>query len=321
MHGPGSLQRAWELNQGALPERTRRFVRAAFRIRLRLGRDLVYADVASVGGLAGLLASRRMRRAATAAVAALGRRPTRPAAWRFASAWWYLRVADGALAFQADQLTAAWAADHVTAPESLPRDGCILLSVHQFNQRLTFARLSTAVEELGAVSMFEPSAPAESDSALSGHAVNTESRHAARSLFADRVFGDRIYLPPFGARRALDLLRRGGSLIVLSDFLGRELACVLGREIPVPSGALWFAQQSGRPIVPFALLPPRQHSGPWRIWCGEPIAPTRSALVAAVEECIRRSPMAWTGWPAWYEAPTCQTSGVLIRTKVPPNHP
>ena len=199
MQGPGSLERAWDLNRGPLPVRTRGLVRAALRVRLLLSRDLVYADAASVGGLVGLVASRRMRRAAAAAVEALGVRPNRLAAWRFASAWWYQRVADGVLAFQADQLTAAWADAHVTAPDPLPGNGCILLSVHQFNQRLAFARLSTTVEELGAVSMFETVLPADPDVPSAGHVVSLEGRHTARSLFAERVFGDRMYLPPFGA--------------------------------------------------------------------------------------------------------------------------
>jgi hypothetical protein len=307
MQRPGSLERAWELNGGPLPERTRGLVRAALGVRLLLSRDLVYADVATIGGLVGLVASHRLRRAAAAAMEALGARPNRQAAWRFARAWWCQRVADGALEFQADQLTPAWAAEHVLAPDPLPTDGCVLLAVHHFNQRLAFARLSTAVEELGAVALFEPVSSADPDFTSPGHVLSVAGRDAARSLFADRVFGDRMYRPPFGARRGLELLRRGGSLIVLSDFLGRDLACVLGRQIPITSGAIWFAQQSGRPIVPFVLSPPRGQSPRWHLWCGEPIPPTRPALVAALEDCIRRAPTGWVGWPSWHEAPVCSS--------------
>jgi hypothetical protein len=188
----------------------------------------------------------------------------------------------------------------------MPADGCILLSVHQFNQRVGFARLSMAVHELGAVSMFELRMEGEPDPPTIERVPDTEPRDRARSRFARWVFGERIYSPPFAARGGLELLRRGGSLIVLSDFLGRDLACVLGRQIPVPNGAVWLAQRSGRAIVPFVLSPQTRRPQFWQLWCGEPIAPTRPALIAALEECIRRSPTSWTGWPAWYEAPASQ---------------
>jgi len=89
----------------------------------------------------------------------------------------------------------------------------------------------------------------------------------------------------------------------VSDYLGRQPACLFGKRWLLPPGPLWFAEQSGRPIVPFVLSPTPGQDRPWLLWCGEPIPPTLMALGGALEECIRRSPTAWSGWPAWYAAP------------------
>jgi hypothetical protein len=280
-----------------------RLVMAALSARLQLSSEPTYANLAQLGALAGLIGGGRMRQVVNAAVRALGSNPTRQATRQFAWSWWYQRSASSVLTYQADRLTPAWAERHVAAPESLPSGGCILVSVHQFNQRLAFARLNTLVEELGCVSMFEPLA--ESDLRLSptGFGVDARPEVRAVSRFCHQVFGRRIFPPRTAARRGLELLRRGGSLIVLSDFFGREPVCVLGKRLFVPRGALWWAAQSGRPIVPFGIAPvsgDRQH---WQLWCGEPIPATLMALGGALEDCIRRSPTAWTGWPAWYAAP------------------
>jgi hypothetical protein len=261
-------------------------------------------DVARLGALACLIGRARMRKVAAAAVRALGASPTRTDTWAFAWHWWYQRATWGGLAYQADQLTPAWAERHVeVVPASLPDGGCILISIHHFQQRLAFARLSTLVEELGGVSRFEPLPPSDPDLTRTSLGVDAQARLRARSRFAHQVFGPRVYSPRTAPRRGLELLRRGGSLIVLSDFFGRQPVCVLGKRMLVPLGPLWWAAQSGRPIVPFVLSPTSGERHRWRLWCGQPIAPKPTELAGALEECIRRSPTAWTGWQPWYEAP------------------
>jgi hypothetical protein len=125
------------------------------------------------------------------------------------------------------------------------------------------------------------------------------------SRFARRVFGPRTFLPSVAARRGLELLQRGGSLIVLADFFGQTPGCVLGKQLFVPAGVVWWAEQAQRPIVPFMLEPSRSSQSRWRLWCGTPIEPTMPAVTQAVEDCIRRSPTLWRGWPAWAAAPAC----------------
>jgi hypothetical protein len=278
-------------------------VLATLSARLKLGTEPAYAEMAQLGALAGLIGRSRMRTVAAAAVRALGTRPTTAATWRFAWSWWYQRATCGALSYQADRLTPAWAERHVAAPESLPSGGSVLIGVHHFNQRLAFARLSALVEELGVVSMFEPLAASDPQLRATGVEANARARLRTRSRFCHQVFGPRIYPPGSAPRRGLELLRRGGSLIVMSDFFGHEPACLLGKRWLLPRGPVWLARQSGCPLVPFVVSPAPGQAQDWQLWCGEPIPATLTALGEALEECIRRSPTAWTGWPAWYAAP------------------
>jgi hypothetical protein len=110
-----------------------------------------------------------------------------------------------------------------------------------------------------------------------------------------------MYPPSRSARAGLDLLASGGSLIIEPDFYDDGApARILERRVPLADGPIWFARRSGRPIVPFVVSP--VHGG-WRLWVGEPVPAERAAVAAAVEDCIRRAPTAWFGWPDWYVAP------------------
>ncbi len=280
-----------------------RFALSALSARLLLSDEPGYEDIARTCALLGLASDGRMRQVAAAAVRALGRGPTGAATLRFAWSWWYQRAACAALAYQADRLTPAWVDSHVAAPRALPADGCILVSIHHFNQRLGFARLSMLVEELGTVAHFRPLSETEPDLAQTDHVLDARTRVRTLSRFCQRVFGPRMYSPRSGPRRGLELLRRGGSMIVLSDYVGRVPARILGKRWFLPPGAIGLAEQSGRPIVPFVLSPTVGQRQRWQLWCGEPIAPKQSELAGALEECIRRSPTAWTGWQPWYAAP------------------
>lgn len=285
----------------------RRVLTVALTARLLLGSAPTHDDIALLGGLAGVIAGRSMRRVGAAAFRALGATNSNQAAtWRFAARWWSQRAACAALDYQADQVTRAWAARHVLVSQPPPRGGCILVSIHDFNQRFAFARLATLIDELGIVSLFEPLP--ENDPRLRTKRLSTDARSqlVARSRFCHEVFGPRVFLPRSSPRRGLELLRRGGSMIVLVDYLGREPVSVLGKRWLVPLGPIWWAEQSARPIVPFAISPVSSGKHRWQLWFGEPISPTPRAMGAALEACIRRSPTSWLHWPAWHAAPAAE---------------
>ena len=70
----------------------------------------------------------------------------------------------------------------------------------------------------------------------------------------------------------------------------------------VPRGAVWFAQHSGKPIIPYMVVPQGLH---WRLWVGTPVAPTQQGLCDALEACIRQTPGSWQRFMAmaWFTAP------------------
>jgi hypothetical protein len=290
---------AWEERHRLLG----RLVLAGLSVRLQLSSEPAFTNLAQFGALAGVIGGRRMRQVIRGALRARGSDPTSAATRQFAWSWWYQRSASSVLSYQADRVTPSWAERHVAALESLPSGGCVLVAVHQFNQRVAFARLTRLVAQLGCVSMFEPLAESDPRLNTTGFGIDARSKVRAASRYCHQVFGTRMFPPRTAARPGLELLRRGGSLVVLSDFFGREPIDVLGKRLFVPRGALWWAAQSGRPIVPFALSPGADERQKWQLWCGEPIPATLTALGDALEQCIRRSPTAWTGWPAWYAAP------------------
>src|SRR5262245_49585800 len=140
----------------ALPETVRHAVLAALSARLQFSSQPVWVEMAWITALVGMVGNPTMRRVAARAIHAMGASPTTGAVSRFVWHWWYQRATGEVLAYQADRLTLEWAEEHVEAPDRLPEGGCILLSVHQFEQLLGFARLSGAVNELGVASLFEP---------------------------------------------------------------------------------------------------------------------------------------------------------------------
>jgi len=286
-----------------LPAPAQQVVLAAFRRQLQASAEPVYADLARLGATVGLLGNRHMRQVAAAAVTALGRRPTAGAVWRFGWQWWYQRSVDELLAYQADRLTPAWARQHVLAPERLPPTGSILLSVHQYNLPVAAARAVQLVDDLGVVSMLDPRPPAAANAGTDAFLLAPGPRARRLGHFYTRIFGGRLYTPLVAARQGLELLQRGGSLIVLADFYGQVFGPILGKRIPVAQGPLWLARRSGRPIVPFVLIPPRRPEQPWQLWCGAPIDPTHAAVAAALEAAIRRLPTTWMSWRGWHAAP------------------
>jgi hypothetical protein len=275
---------------------------ATLSARLEFSSGPTYIDSALLAAVGAALANRQMRRVAAAVVHTLGHKPTPRATWRFALAWWYRRMVDEVLSYQLDRLSLPWLEEHVSVVGTPPTEGCILLSVHQWNQRLAFARLSLAIEELGLVSMWQPLPPDDPDLHIDARSMHPDSRHRALSRLSHLMFGSRIYSPQVAARRGLELLRRGGSLIVLADFYGQDLTPVLGRLIPVADGVVWLARQTACPIVPFVLSPVAPGRG-WQLRYGEPIRNSRPALIEAVEQTIRQRPSTWMSWRGWYNSP------------------
>jgi hypothetical protein len=250
----------------------------------------------------GVVGHRHMREVALSAVTALMGRVSRGAALRFAWHWWYQRSLDELIAIQADRLTPQWAVQHVRPPDRPPPAGSILLSMHQFNLTVAAARAVQLVDQLGVVSVLDLEQE-EDGVAGEGFLIPTRNRLRALRSFYARTFNGRMFAPTVAARRGLELLRAGGSLIVLPEFYGDVCGPVLGRSISVAEGPVWLARNAPAPIVPFLLLPPRRSTDQWRLWCADPIEPSYEAMVASVEHTIRRLPTTWPYWRGWHAAP------------------
>jgi hypothetical protein len=286
-----------------VPKAAQRLALSALSPWLQASTDPVYTGAARIGATVGILANRRMRQILAVAADSVGAVTTRQTAWRFGWDWWYQRTVDEVLTYQADRLTPEWAARHVLAPDRLPPESCVLVSIHQFNQHVAAASAVTLVNDLGLVSMVEPPPQSEPELGEGRLLLDRRDRSRAISRFHDRVFGERVFSPSVAARRGLELLQRGGSLIVLADFFGKDFASLVGKCIPVANGPIWWAERAGRPIVPFLLYPPHRAERRWRLWCGEPIPTNRTALVSTLEDCIRRLPTTWVSWRGWDAAP------------------
>jgi hypothetical protein len=174
--------------------------------------------------------------------------------------------------------------------------------MHQFNLAVAAARAVQLVHELGVVSVLDL-APADQRVATDGFLVPPNERLGSLGSFYSRTFDGRMYPPSVAGRRGLELLRRGGSLIVLPELFGDVCGPILGRSISVAQGPVWLAQSAPAPIVPFLLVPPDRRTAVWRLWCGEPLEPSHQAIVATLDRQIRRAPTTWPYWRGWYAAP------------------
>src|SRR5262245_49736213 len=80
---------------------------------------------------------------------------------------------------------------------------------------------------------------------------------------------------------------------------------------PAPTGNVWLAERSGKPVIPFMLVP---EGLDWRLWQGEPVAPTMEGVIEGITACIRRAPECWTRQiaMAWLNVPRCTCSGDVM---------
>jgi len=256
-----------------------------------------------MGATLGLLGNPRMRQVATAALDALGVAPTRKRVWNFAWRWWYQRTVDELLAYQIAGVTDEWAERKVAVRGTIPVEGCILVSMHQFSHHVALARAVSLVEDLGVVSMLDPQPYDYTPQPRDDFLIPRAERISRLARFYREMLGDRIFPPGIAARRGLELLRDGGSLIVLADFFGSHRDRVLGRSIPVADGPVWWAQRSDRALVPFFVALPGGANGRWQLVFGDQIPASRAALVAALETMIRQLPTTWMSWRGWYASP------------------
>jgi hypothetical protein len=282
----------------APPALARRLALLGLALSLRLaGSQSVSTHVASISALYAVVRDSRLRAAAPDALAALGRPAGALEAWRFAFGVCHESARDAAIAYQSHRVTSAWVARHVQftgAPP--PTQPCVLVTIHHAHQRFGFLMLSERLPRLGLVANFVPLPPGEQRQDL----PPAWNRRAALSQFLRRAFEERVYHPSRAARPGLELLR-GGSLVLLPEFFpGGQSARIFERVVSVGEGPVWLAQRTGRPLVPFVVVPDGPH---WRVWCGQPIEPSVPALAAALETCIRHAPAAWSGWRDWHAAP------------------
>ena len=82
------------------------------------------------------------------------------------------------------------------------------------------------------------------------------------------------WISQFDPRSALSWLRRGGSLVVMTDLYGRQqplLVDVLGLETRFAAGPVALSQKTGAPLFPVAHV--READGRFRLICGAPLQP------------------------------------------------
>jgi len=227
------------------------------------------------------------RRLVHALLPAVGIPATRLTYWRllWGRCFWY--EADLLLALQSERTTPAWARTQVRRDGTLPPQGAILVVPHQTLGR--FGRLLLASEgvRLGGITGKPQNAAQVAQSDPTFHHLWRLSR-----ILNDRTYPGGVFHRWEAGRKGLRLLREGGYLsIVADDFtLGGTAQLLLGREWWLPRGPVWFAQQSGKPIVPCMVIPERHG---WRLWVGAPVAATPEAVIAALEACICQAPESW----------------------------
>lgn len=248
----------------------------------------------------------KTRRLAGNALLALGQRNTALARWRFRWQVAYHVETNLALGLQADRLDLPWAREHVVYDAVPPTGGGILLALHHANSRVGFLRLSELIGPLGVI--------------VAGVLVENRAGEAGPRQFATvmepysrrsqdlriRMFGDNIFGAKYDIRRALRFLRNDGYLVIQPDarFAGEPRWPILGKAFPLAEGAVWFARQSGKPLIPYGVVPTRRG---WRVMLDTPIAtPTMDDVAVALERRLRAAPTCWHPdyWQAWDTMPS-----------------
>lgn len=260
-----------------------RFLKAALRLSPR--------PVWRVPG--ALLACVRMvvdadtRRFVDTVLPVLGIPPTRRARWRLRWIRCYRQETDMLLNLQSQRLTRAWVARSVRCSGTVPIGGAILVAPHLTYLRLGTLLLSDMVEKLGCITG-EPRDPAQ----LARRDPTFQHLWRLGHPLRERVYGGRVFRRYDAGRRGLRFLNEGGYLVINADdfTLGGTPHLLLGREWWLPRGPVWFAQRSGKPIIPLMVEPEGRG---WCLRIGDPVPPVPEAVMGALEACIRRTPGSW----------------------------
>lgn len=257
------------------------------------------------------LMQREVVRVAGPALSALGQPATRLARWRFAWLVAYHEEAHFILSLQQERLTDAWAARHIRRDGAPPSGGAVLISLHHNYSRYCYWQLRLAGTSPGLVAsdVREGWDPAHPDYAMEYAARGDRTDYfARRRRFLEWLCGGGIYRPPEQMRAAARFVQAGGNLVIMADgftYPVWERGDLLGRAIPIAPGPAWVARRTGKPIVPFVVIP--EWRG-WRVWYGEPVAPTQEGVAAALTACLRRAPTTMHGihWQIWHNSPRWQ---------------
>lgn len=271
----------------------------ALRRLLRVFPHPVWRPPALVLGVVHMILDRRGRGLNVALLRALGIPQSLTACWRLHWSRAYQQQTDRLLLAQADRITPRWATRHVRFSGTLPPGGAILVSVHHNAQRYAPLALAALGYRLGTIttSTSDPAALASMDATLRIYWYLNETN-------ATNAFGDRRFARREAGRKGLRLLAEGGYLMVHADEYARlePFSPLLGRAMTVPRGAVWFAQHSGKPILPYMVIPEGLQ---WRLWIGQVVVPTQQGLCDALARCIGQAPGSWQRnmAMAWMEAP------------------
>ena len=260
----------------------------------------VWRPLAAILACVALAFARQPRVLNVALLRALGVRASPVTRWQTHWTRAYQRQADLILLAQGEHVTPQWAAGQVDMPGRLPPGGAILVSVHHYGSRLAGPVLAAHGYHVGGITTRprDPRSAAQLDATLRAHWRFTE--HTSRLSYGNRMFSREA-----AGRKGLRLLEDGGYLIIHADEFARQppFAPLLGRSMTAPKGAVWFARRSGKPLVPFMIVP---QGWRWRLWIGEAVIPaTAEGLGAALESCIRQAPGSWQAITAmaWLAAP------------------
>ena len=261
---------------------------------------------AALMGTGRMLLDVKTRQLAGAALVALGQRDTALARWRFRWLVAYHVEANLALGLQADQLDLPWARAHVTYDTLPPTGGGVLLSLHHANSRVGFLRLSEMIGPLGVIvagTLAEHTTGQTGPSKLATTMASYSRRSRDLRL---RMFGGNIFGAQHDLRGALRFLRNDGYLVIQPDarFSGEPRWPPLGKAFPLAEGALWFARQSGKPLIPYGVVSTRRG---WHVVIEAPLVdPTMDAVAAALERRLRATPTSWHPdyWQAWATMPS-----------------
>jgi hypothetical protein len=212
-----------------------------------------------------------------------------PPRGRFVRLWWsltYSREVKTLLYVLAPRLTPGWAARHVRCHGAIPADGAILACAHAAATNAGILHLATRVGPLCSMTLWR------SADDLAHLSRIQRQTYLAGQQFARRAYGENLFHVSHAGRRALHVLRRGGYLVTTMDGVSPSApeTTLFGRAIRLPRGPVWFAQQSGKPLLPFVVTARR---GTLHLWIGDPAPPTPDGHARALEECIRRAPGGW----------------------------